>query len=374
MIRFLRHILMMFACAVCCSAAYGQENMRVLASVDFTTYFDNFEYTGTTLGESGTLFGARLTPKVGIEWDERNSLIIGADLYTDFGNESRFISKARPQLYYRFASPKVRAYAGIFDRKEMVGYYSELFFSDETRFYENRVQGIMGQYIGQRGYAELSIDWCGMYSAEARERFRILSAGRYNFLKDDLFYGGYALQVFHFAGSEQIAGSVVDNVIANPYIGSQFSAFFNFDVKLHAIITMQRDRAVEDKMQYPSGALFQFRMSKWGLYLEEQIYTGRNLMPYYYAAPNPDFAMGYGSGLYSGSTMFGTRPYWEGCIQSSCTFFDTRIGYANTFFDNTVKLNAFIAMQCDGSKWGTRQMVELSINLFKGFELGKNKK
>ncbi|MBP3289808.1 MAG: hypothetical protein J6L75_02425 [Alistipes sp.] len=371
MIRFLRHILLLFACAICCGAAYGQENMRVLAGVDFTTYFDNFEYTGTTLGESGTIFSARFTPKVGIEWNERNSLIVGADLFTDFGKDSRFISKARPQVYYRFASPKVRAYAGIFDRKEMVGYYSELFFSDEVRYYENRVQGIMGQYVGKRGYAELSIDWCGMYSETSRERFRILSAGRYDFVKDGLFYGGYALQIFHFAGSEQIAGSVVDNVIVNPYVGAKFRAWFDFDIKLHGIVTMQRDRAVEDKMHTPSGAMFQLRMSKWGVYLEEQIYTGRHLMPYYYTAPNELFPQGYGNGLYSGSTLFGTQPYWDGCRIASCTFFDTRIGYANSFFNDTVRLNAFIAMQCDGAKWGTRQMVELSINLFKGFEIDK---
>ena len=371
MIRFLRHNLLLLVCAICSITAYSQENMRVLTGVDFTTYFDNFEYTGTTLGESGTFFSARFTPKVGIEWDESNSIIVGADLFTDFGNDSKFISKARPQVYYRFASPKVRAYAGIFDRKEMAGYYSELFFSDEARFYENRIQGIMGQYLGNRGYAELSIDWCGMYSEQARERFRILSASRYDFVKKGLLYGGYALQVFHFAGSEQISGSVVDNIIVNPYIGTQFKAFFDFDIKLHGIITMQRDRAVEDKAQYPGGAMLQLRMSKWGVYLEEQIYTGDNLMPYYYSAPNNAFPQGYGSSLYYGSTMFGTSPYWGEGNNSDCSFFDTRIGYANTFFNDTVRLNAFIAMQCDGKKWGTRQMVELSINLFKGFELGK---
>ena len=115
MIRFLRHNLLLLVCTICSITAYSQENMRVLTGVDFTTYFDNFEYTGTTLGESGTFFSARFTPKVGIEWDESNSIIVGADLYTDFGNESNFISKARPQIYYRFSSPKVRAFAGIFD-------------------------------------------------------------------------------------------------------------------------------------------------------------------------------------------------------------------------------------------------------------------
>lgn len=370
MFRLLRHILVLAAIVINIGTANAQDNMRVLTGIDFTTYFDNFEYSGTTLGESGTTFSARFTPKLGLEWNEQNSLIIGVDLFSNFGDDSKFISKARPQLYYRYASPKVRAYAGIFSRQEMVGYYSEIFLSDEARFYENRVQGIMGQYVGDRGYAELSIDWCGMYSEESRERFRVLSAGRYNFCKNSLLYGGYALQVFHFAGSEQIAGSVVDNIIVNPYIGTQFNAFFDFDVKLHAILTMQRDRAVEDSMHYPGGAMLDVRMSKWGLYLHEQIYTGKNLMPYYYSAPNPDFPMGYGAALYSGSTLFGTMPYWGWDGSSSYTMFDTRIGYAKSFFNDTVKLNAFFAIQSNGDKYGTRQMVELQVNLFKGFALG----
>lgn len=371
MIRFLRHILLLAILAFGAGSAYSQENMRVLAGVDFTTYFDNTEYTGTSFGGSGTIFGTRLTPKFGLEWDDRNSIVAGVDLFNNFGDESNFFSKARPQIYYRFASPKVRAYAGIFDRKEMVGYYSEIFLSDEARFFENRVQGVMGQYIGERGFAELSIDWCGMYSEEARERFRVLSAGRYDFLKNGIFYGGYALQVFHFAGSEQITGSVVDNIIANPYIGTSFQAFFDFDIKLHAIVTMQRDRAVEDSMHYPSGAMLQLKMKKWGLYLEENIYAGEHLMPYYYSAPNPVFPHGYGTELYAGSPIFGTATYWDSCINSSSTLIDTRIGYSNSFFNDTVKVDAFFAVQCDGQNCGTRQMVELSINLFKGFLLDK---
>lgn len=371
--RFVRHIFLVMTALFMAAETYAQENSKLLLGVNFDTFFDNTEYTGTSLGESGTLFSARLTPQIGIEWNDKNSLIIGADLFADFGNETKFLSKARPQLYYRFATPKVKAYAGIFDRSAMKGYYSELFFSDAARYYENRVQGVLGQYVGERGYVELSVDWCGMYSTEARERFRVLSAGHYDIGRQRLFYAGYALQIFHFAGSKQIAGSVVDNAIVNPYVGTTFNAFFDFDIKLHGILTMQRDRAVEDEMQMPGGALLQLRLSKWGVYLDEQIYTGRNLMPYYYSAPNEVFANGYGSELYAGSTLFGTQPYWEGEIDASHTFFDTRIGYQNSFFDNTVRLNTFIAFQCDGEKWGTRQMLQLSVNLFKDISLTKKR-
>ncbi len=370
--RLIRHIFLLVTALAMVATAEAQENMKMLLGVDFDTFFDNTEYTGTNLANgSGTIFSARLTPKVGVEWNQKNSLVVGADLFADFGNETKFLSKARPQLYYRFASEKVRAYAGIFDRKEMMGYYSELFFSDAYRFYENRVQGVMGQYTAQRGYVELSVDWCGMYSAEARERFRVLSAGRYDIGRNRHFYAGYALQLFHFAGSEKIKGSVVDNAIANPYIGTQFNAFFDFDIKLHGIVTMQRDRAVEQKLNMPGGALFQLRLSKWGVYLDEQIYAGSNLMPYYYSAPNEVYASGYGSELYAGSTLFGTRPYWDTDMIRPNYFFDTRIGYCNSFFDDTVRLNTFIAFQCDGAKWGTRQMLQLSVNLFKGIAFMK---
>jgi hypothetical protein len=371
--RFLRHIFLLAVIVSTTISAYAQENMKLSLGVNFETFFDNTEYANTQMGWSGTVFSARLTPKVGIEWNEKNSLVIGTDLFADFGDETQFLSKLRPQLYYRFATPNVKAYAGIFDRSAMEGYYSELFFSDAYRYYENRVQGVLGQYVAERGYVELSVDWCGMFSAEARERFRVLSAGRYNIGRREHFYVGYAAQMFHYAGSENISGSVVDNVIINPYLGAKFNAFFDFDIKLHGILTMQRDRAVEPKMHKPGGALFQLRLSKWGVYIDEQIYAGSNLMPYYHSAPNEIFANGYGSDLYSGSTLFGTQPYWGTDKTKPNYFFDTRIGYQNSFFDNTVRLNAFFAFQSNHRGLGTRQMLELKINLFKEISLQKKR-
>lgn len=371
--RFLQHIFLLVVVLLTTVVSYAQEDTELLLGVNFDTFFDNTEYSKTQIGKSGTVFSARLTPKIGVEWNEKNALIIGADLFADFGDETQFLSKARPQLYYRFSTPKVKAYAGIFDRSAMEGYYSELFFSDAYRYYENRVQGVLGQYVAERGYVELSVDWCGMYSAEARERFRVLSAGRYNIGRKEIFYIGYAAQMFHYAGSQKISGSVVDNAIINPYVGAKFNAFFDFDIKLHGILTMQRDRAVEDKMHKPGGALFQLRLSKWGVYLDEQIYTGSNLMPYYYAAPNEIFANGYGSELYSGSTLFGTKPYWQSDKQTPNTFFDTRIGYQNSFFNDTVRLNAFFAFQSDGRELGTRQMLQLTVNLFNDISLTKKR-
>ena len=363
--RFLQHIFLTIVAVLTTAITYAQKDMKILAGVDFDTYFDNREYSGSEIGESGTFFSSRLTPKVGVKWNDKNSLIFGVDLWSDFGDVTNFFAKARPLAYYQFASDKVRAYAGIFSREEMIGDYSEVFISESESFYQNRVQGFMGQYHGDRGYAELSIDWCGMYSVASREKFRILSAGRYWFDDENRhFYGGYALQMFHYAGSETISNCVVDNLIVNPYVGTRFNAYFDFDVRLHYIQTLQRDRANEDKFQTPMGGMLQLKMEKWGVYLDEQLYLGSDLLPYYSSYRSEAFPFGYGADLYASERFFGT----DGGVYN-----DTRVGYNRTFFDDTLKVNAYIAMQYDGQIWGTKQVVQLSVRLLKDISLTKKR-
>lgn len=336
--------------------ASAQENMKLLWGVDFDTYFDNREYSECRYAESQTLFSSRLTPKVGLAWNEKNRLVAGVDMLANFGDESDFLSEVKPQFYYEFKSERVAAYAGIFPRERMIGDYSDAIMSDSMRFYDNRVRGIMGQYRGARGYVEASIDWCGMYSHESREKFRIMSAGRYYFGGRQLFYGGYALSVFHFAGSMAENDAVVDNIIVNPYIGARFEAFFDFDVKLHYLQTMQRDRDTEDKMRLPKGGMVQLKMAKWGAYIDQQLYFGENLQPYYGPFGNESFPLGYGGELYSGESFYGT---------GEKIYSTTRIGYSRRFFDDTLSVDCFFALQHDGVAMGCKQVVSLKVRLGK---------
>lgn len=362
---FARYIFLTIVALISFTSSFAQEDLKLLVGADFDTYFDNREYSGGKIGESQTLFSSRLTPTLGVEWNDRNRLVFAMDMWSNFGDDESVFAKARPQIYYRFASEKVRAYAGIFSREEMIGDYSEVFLSDSVRFYENRVQGFMGQYRGDRGFVELSMDWCGMYSEASREKFRVLSAGRYyldNYHRR--FYAGYALQVFHYAGSETIQNCVVDNIIANPYLGARFNAYFDFDVRLHYIQTMQRDRANEDKFRTPKGAMLQLRMEKWGLYLDEQLYLGENMQPYYSTFRSEAFPYGYGGDLYSSERFFGT---------DDNIYNNTKIGYCRSFFGDTLRVNAYVAMQYDGYKWGNKQVVQLSVRLLKDISLDKKR-
>ena len=149
----------------------GALAQNLIAGADFSTRFDNREYAPNEFGEPQTLFSARLTPRVGVEWMKKNRLIVGVDLLQHFGDDTKFLSKARPILYYQFNTKNVQANAGIFDRKELAGDYSRAFFSDSTAYYHNRLSGFMGRYqpaSRPKTYVEMAIDWEGMYSASSR--------------------------------------------------------------------------------------------------------------------------------------------------------------------------------------------------------------
>ena len=140
----------------------GLQAQKLIVGADFTTRFDNREYANNDFNESQTLFSARLTPRIGVEWMDKNRLIVGVDLLQNFGDDTKFLSKARPLAYYQFNSRNVQANAGIFDRKELLGDYSLAFFGDSTAFYHNRLSGFLGHYKSterRNTYVEMAIDW-----------------------------------------------------------------------------------------------------------------------------------------------------------------------------------------------------------------------
>ena len=105
-------------------AAWGGVRAQdLIVGADFSTRFDNREYAPNEFGEPQTLFSARLTPRIGVEWQQKNRLIVGVDLLQNFGDDTRFLSKARPIFYYQFNTQNVQANAGIFDRKALMGGY-----------------------------------------------------------------------------------------------------------------------------------------------------------------------------------------------------------------------------------------------------------
>lgn len=154
----MKRILLLGAALVLSSWTHVRAQSWIVGT-DFETRFDNREYSGNLFGESKTIFGVRLSPEAGIEWDGRNRLIAGVDLSHDFGDTAHFLSDVQPVVYYQFQSPKVQVNAGIFPRSKMLGRYSEAFFDEEVKFYHHRLQGVLANYRSEHGYVEFAIDW-----------------------------------------------------------------------------------------------------------------------------------------------------------------------------------------------------------------------
>ena len=370
----MKKLLLLLALGGFAAAGHAQE---ILVGADFKMYFDNKEFGSNEFAvpgldiDSGTDFAARLLPRVGIRWDEKNTLVIAADMIKNFGSaESDYLSEVKPVFYYQFQTPKVTAVAGIFTRDMMHDDdYSTAFFSESYRFYHNRMNGVLAQYNGQRNsYVEFVCDWEGMYSELSREKFRILFAGRHYF---DRFYYGFNYSMFHFAGQKGAElENVVDLQLLNPCVGVKFNAFFDFDIKLGALLTAQRDRSFGHSWETPCMGEFAFRISRWGLSLDERLYVGDNIHPFFHGndLDNGDGTtthIPYGRELYPAESFFRT---------DQKVYSRTALSYRRSFFNDTVSVRAEFAAHHDGTALGTQQMLVVGVKLLKTVYNSKNHK
>ena len=182
--------------------------VRFAYDVNFEMNFDNTEYR-TSLYPSMTIFGARLTPSVGLSVGQANGmhhrLMAGIDVMKDFGRnpvgpeqiavaggetvpnpeastrQSNWNLFGEILLYYRwdasFRKTDLTMTAGIFPRSTAAT-YPRAFFSDSLRFYDNNLEGLLLQFRRPKSYYEVGIDWMGMFGKYRRERFMLFGSGK----------------------------------------------------------------------------------------------------------------------------------------------------------------------------------------------------
>ena len=216
-----------------------KENVDLAYDVSFDMNFDNREFYRSDFSRSMTIFGARLTPAVGVSVSQnrniRHKVMLGIDIMKDFGASpisSSIVGAGSSEtsmglnnrdlfremlLYYRLdrksGDSRFSLNAGIFPRNEMKEYYSEAFFSDSLRFYDNNLEGLLLRLERPSASFELGCDWMGQYGTDRRERFMVFSAGHGDVTS--FLSMGYAAYMYHFASSDNVHG-VVDNVLLNP--------------------------------------------------------------------------------------------------------------------------------------------------------------
>ena len=343
--RLLRYITLVIALFTTIGVAEAQQ-LRVGAN--FTTLFDNKEYSSMGFDESWTLFSSRLTPRIGVAWAERNELMVAVDLVQDIGYQAKFLSDANLQLYYVYRAPRLKVLAGVFPREEMRGLRSPLFFDRTYRYYNNRIGGVLARFEAAKhegAYVEFVFDYTGMRDFNTRESFMLITSA------EDIIGGfryGYDIMVGHYAKDDNPAtdDGVVDNALLTPHIGYDLHlGKFDLQLQLAYIQSLQRDRHFENRWLAPMGGELYVALSRWGVTLSNRLYVGGNLLPHFDR---------YGTDLYHGKLIYRTTEGLHNTITAS---------YGNSFFKDTVRLEGGITLEYDGIGWGTRQWLQVSIAL-----------
>ena len=289
-----------------------REAIRLVYDVDFEMNFDNREFYESEFSKSMTIFGSRLTPSMGLTVHNAagvtHSVMVGLDVMKEFGAPMSSPKEliGEPTLYYKLEKDcgrmDLELYAGMFSRKNSEGRYSEAFFSDSLKFYDNNLEGLLVKFRLPRAYYEIGCDWMGQYGPTERERFMIFSNGEGKvapFLT--LGYSGY---MYHYANS-MIVGGVVDNILVNPYARLDFARVTGFQTlsfRFGWLQGFQHDRKNVGHYVRPSGAEFDFEVRKWNMGIRNSMFYGTDMMPYYNSCDAGGFK--YGNDLYFGDPFY----------------------------------------------------------------------
>lgn len=289
--------------------ASDAHSIRFAYDVDFEMNFDNREFSRSSFSRSMTIFAARLTPSVGLTVNSRSGIshriMAGLDIMKDFGSSDKDIFR-EITLYYKmdrtYGNTGLSVYAGVFPKRFVEGRYSEAFFSDSLRFYDNNQEGLLLKIRRPSAYYEIGCDWYGQYAQTEREKFLIFSSGEGKVAP--VLSLGYSFYMCHFAGSREVAG-VVDNILANPYARFDFGHLLGlqrFSVRFGWLQAMQNDRRNVGRYVFPCGGEFDVEISKWNVSVRNSMFYGTDMMPYYNCYDAGGYK--YGNRLYLGCPFY----------------------------------------------------------------------
>ena len=322
---------------------------QFLWDVDLKFGFDNREYASLTTSPSGTIFGAMLSPKVGLGFGEGHAVYAGVDATRYFGKSASALMFDY-LLYYQYDGERFKVNAGAFPRKRMTGYYPEAFF-DEQYFFDGSLEGVLLSYAGKWWRVEGVVDWIGCVDEETREQFSVYSYGRFGTAWLNL---SYSFMMTHYAGSNTVGG-VVDNIWLYPHLASDVSEFMpermNLTMRAGWMQTFQNDRIREQGYTLPGGFQGEISLGYYGFGVRNTLYAGANLMPFYHES---DIAGNiYGGNLYYGDVFYST---------DSGIYNRLEISYKYDFRD-VLSLKVASVHHYDGYGWGWQQLIQLVVNL-----------
>jgi hypothetical protein len=311
---------------------------RLRGDAEFATRFDNREYR-SEFSDSKTLFSSKFRGLAIYNFETQHRLVAGGDLIRHMGAQS---ARENPDpeliLFYDYSDVRLSASVGAFPRLSIAAYPRE-FISGTNTFYDDVIEGVrLGYRNSDYWNVEFAGDWYGKKSETEREQFMLYSSGIIDVRRG--LSAGYYATVQHFSESETAQG-VVDNMLLKPWVGYNRP---NWGGSVAWVQSLQRDRLHEDKWALPRGFWASARMNWRSLTVDDQLYLGDDLMPYWSR---------YGSELYKGDPFFRTT---HGVYNRLEFRWQPRISDA-------VKLGISSVHHYDGKTWSWQQTATLSVRL-----------
>lgn len=272
-----------------------------LWNVDFATIFDNREGE-SKVAESKTFFLTQLAPEIGIGMEGTRHSVMGGVVWTQPIGSEWDGYRLSPTLYYKYVNRGMSGMLGMFPRTLLHSKVPDYIWNDSTYYVQRNIRGAAFVNIGVHGYFQALLDWRGMQNKSQREAFAIIAMGEWiASTACPIGFGGVAM-MNHLARRTDAPDNegVVDNMLYNPYFTIDFasilSALKTFKINTGILGSITRDRKGENKWKTPVGFWFDTQLRwKW-LELDQQIYAGGALFPYY-----EEF----------GTTLFEGEPYFS---------------------------------------------------------------
>jgi len=275
---------------------------EVVWSVDASILLNNRE-GGKTWSLDQTFMFTRLSPEVGISMLGGEHVLRGGVAWYQPMIDNLAGYKVLPTLYYQYhRQDGWHITLGLLPRSVLVHRMPRYMWSDSLNYCQPNIRGCVLQWIKHQGYAELAIDWRQLQTDRQREAFTAFMNLDWQ-VAGPLSLGGH-IQYNHLAKSKQRSNQIMyDDCVLNPMVAANLShcttRLDSLRVAAGAIIALEQYR-VNNQWSCSAGFVMSAIACWRCLQVDETLYAGNNLMPYYDQV---------GSQLYLGDPYYQSRFY-----------------------------------------------------------------
>lgn len=241
--------------------------------VGFHGFADNREYSASQR-ESKTIFGARISPQVGLLVDSLHRIRVGTDLLHEFGS-TKAVEKVDPIVYYQFTNNSWDFYLGSFPRYGLLDDYPRMQLNDTFLYYRPNIGGMLLKYETPKFRQTVWIDWTGKQTVTSRETFLFGFSGNY---KPGKFFVSHYAYMFHNAFSKVVPADqyLQDNGAIQIHAGLAFSniAFLDsLSIATGAAMSLERTRGLTE-FSLPIGSVTDLKIAYKRFSLDNSFYVG----------------------------------------------------------------------------------------------------